>query len=39
MTKANELFYAGAVFVTNRLGMKIDQVAGERNQCRRKIAK
>ena len=26
--KTNELFYAGAVVVTNRLGVKIDKVAG-----------
>ena len=29
-TKANELFYAGAVVVTNRLGVKIDEVAGRK---------
>ena len=29
ITKTNELFYAGAVVVTNRLGVKIDKV---RNQ-------
>ena len=28
ITKTNELFYAGAVVVTNRLGVKIDMVAG-----------
>ena len=28
ITKTNELFYAGAVVVTNRLGRKIDKVAG-----------
>ena len=28
ITKTNELFYAGAVLVTNRLGVKIDKVAG-----------
>ena len=28
ITKTNELFYAGAFVVTNRLGVKIDQVAG-----------
>ena len=28
ITKTNALFYAGAVVVTNRLGVKIDQVAG-----------
>ena len=27
ITKANELFYARAVIVTNRLGVKIDKVA------------
>ena len=27
ITKTNELFYAGAVVVTNRLGVKIDKVA------------
>ena len=27
VTKTNELFYAGAVVVTNRLGVKIDKVA------------
>ena len=27
ITNANKLFYAGAVFVTNRLGVKIDKVA------------
>ena len=27
ITKTNELFYAGAVVVTNRLGKKIDKVA------------
>ena len=29
ITKANEMFYAGAV-VTNRLGVKIDKVAGRK---------
>ena len=28
--KTNELFYAGAVVVTNRLGVKIDKVAGRK---------
>ena len=28
ITKTNELFYAGAFVVTNRLGVKIDRVAG-----------
>ena len=30
ITKANELFYAGAVVVTNSLGVKIDKVAGRK---------
>ena len=30
ITKTNELFYAGAVVVTNRLGLKIDKVAGRK---------
>ena len=30
ITKTNELFYAGAVTVTNRLGVKIDKVAGRK---------
>ena len=30
ITKANELFYAGAVVVTNRLGVKTDKVAERR---------
>ena len=30
ITKTNELFYAGAVVVTNRLGVKIDRVAGRK---------
>ena len=30
ITKTNELFYAGAAFVTNRLGVKIDKVAGRK---------
>ena len=30
ITKTNELFYAGAVIVTNRLGVKIDKVAGKK---------
>ena len=32
ITKTNELFYAGAVVVTNRLGVKIDDVAGRRKE-------
>ena len=35
ITKTNELFHAGAFVVTNRLGVKIDKVAGKRNQCGR----
>ena len=34
ITKTNELFYTGAV-VTNRLGVKINNVAGRRYQCGR----
>ena len=30
VTKTNELFYAGAFVVTNRLGVKIDKVAGRK---------
>ena len=30
ITKTNELFYAGAAVVTNRLGVKIDKVAGRK---------
>ena len=30
ITKTNELFYAGAVVVTNRLGVMIDKVAGRK---------
>ena len=30
ITKTNELFYAGAVNVPNRLGVKIDKVAGRK---------
>ena len=30
ITKTNELFYAGAFVVTNRLGVKIDNVAGRK---------
>ena len=30
ITRTNELFYAGAVVVTNRLGVKIDNVAGRK---------
>ena len=30
ITKTNELFYAGAFVVTNKLGVKIDEVAGRK---------
>ena len=30
ITKTNELFYAGAAVVTNRLGVKNDKVAGRK---------
>ena len=30
ITKTNELFYAGAVVVANRLGVKVDKVAGRK---------
>ena len=30
ITKTNELFYAGAFVATNRLGVKIDKVAGRK---------
>ena len=30
ITKTNELFYAGGFVVTNRLGVKIDEVAGRK---------
>ena len=30
ITKANEFFYAAAFVVTNRLGVKIDKVAGRK---------
>ena len=31
ITKTNEMFYAGVFVVTNRLGVKIDNVAGRKN--------
>ena len=37
ITKTNELFYAGAIVVTNRLGVKIDKVAGRKEPI--KVAK
>ena len=33
--KTNELFYARAVVVTNRLGVKIDKVAWRKEPCGR----
>ena len=32
ITKTNELFYAGAFVVTNKLGVKIDKVAGRKEK-------
>ena len=38
ITKTNELFYTGAVVVTNRLGLKIDKVAGTKEpMCKRRL--
>ena len=39
ITKTNELFYAGAVVVTNRLGVKIDNVAWRKEPVEEKVAK
>ena len=39
ITKTNELFYAGAVVVTNRLGVKIDKVAWRKEPCGREGCK
>ena len=41
ITKTDELFYAGVVVVTNRLGVDIDMIRqlGERNQCGREGCK
>ena len=36
ITKTNELFYAGAVVVTNRLGVKIDKIAGRKEPMRKR---
>ena len=36
ITKTNESFYAGAVVVTNRLGVKIDKVAGRKESMRKR---
>ena len=38
ITKTDELFYAGAFVVTNKLGVKFDKAA-ERNQCGREGCK
>ena len=35
ITKTNELFYAGDVVVTHRLGVKIDTVAARKEKCGR----
>ena len=38
ITKINLLFYAGAFVVTNRLGVKIDKVAGRKKpMCKRRL--
>ena len=39
ITKTNELFYAGAAVVTNRLGVKIDKVAGRKEPMSREGCK
>ena len=36
ITKTNELSYAGAVVATNRLGVKIDKVAGRKEPMRKR---
>ena len=36
ITKTNELFYAGAFVVTNKLGVKIDKVAGRKEPMRKR---
>ena len=36
ITNTNELFYAGAFVVTNRLGVKIDKVAGRKEPMRKR---
>ena len=36
ITKANELFYAGVVLVTNKLGVKIDKAAERKEPLWRK---
>ena len=39
ITKTNELFYAGAVIATNRLGVKIDKVTEKRTNLAEKVSK
>ena len=39
ITKTNELFYAGAFLVANRLGVKIDKVAGRKEPMRKRRLK
>ena len=40
ITKTNELFYAGAVVVTNRIGVKIGKLARRKEPMwKRKVAK
>ena len=39
ITKTNELFYAGVVVATSRLGVKIDKVAGTKEPMWRKSCK
>ena len=36
ITKTNELFYAEVVVVTNRLGVKIDKIAGRKEPMRKR---
>ena len=36
ITKTNELFYAGAFVVTNRLGVKTDKLAGRKEPMRKR---
>ena len=38
-TKTNEFFYAGAIVVTNRSGVKIHKVDGRKEQCEREGCK
>ena len=39
ITKTNELLYAGAFVVTNRLGVKIDNIAGRKEPMRKRRLK